>query len=178
MAAINLNKLLPRLNIRAKLAIAFAGLTIVPLAVVALVTTVGSVRQLRQSTRATLEYDLEVAALGATREIRQAEQHLSFLTDAYLRSILERHEAASMEAARVVSTFLTADSSAIFRVKAIDAEGRRLFEAGPEGARVEPAEEPAELLYAWMGSELQGQGRRILPVELREYRPGRAEGVI
>ena len=56
----NINKIVPRFSINAKLAIAFALLTFVPLVVVAAIATRGAVGHLRAAAEATVEYDLEV----------------------------------------------------------------------------------------------------------------------
>lgn len=179
---VNLNKLLPRLSIQAKLAVAFILLAILPLALLAVITTIGSVRQLGVTTRAALSYDLEVAAVRATREIVQVEHHLRFLTDAFLEGLLTGDTVEGIEeASRISSTFLRADSSAIFRVKAVDANGRRLFMVGSVDRGEYPPQETEptrEFLYVWAATGVELGRRVILPVEVREFRTGYPAGVI
>jgi len=165
----NINKIVPRCSINAKLAIAFALLTFVPLVVVAAIATSGAVRHLRAAAEATVEYDLEVAQLRVQRSIQEAEQRLEFLADAFLRQAFD--ETSNMDFVREVTTILLrSDSSAIFRVKVIDLEGRLVFQASRDSESLEEVERGARggLLYVWAAETSPGPGNLLLPVELTD----------
>ena len=75
----NLNKLFPRLSIRAKLAVLLAGVALVPLAIVSISGARASVAQIRGAAQATIENDLRLAEMQTARSLDAAESHVVFL---------------------------------------------------------------------------------------------------
>ena len=173
----NINKLVPRLTISAKLAVAFVLIAAAPLAVVAGLATAGAVRELRQRARATLEFDLELAALGVTRSLRETEQHLTFLVDAFGRDLLmgDATGEALVSANGIAQTFLRSDSSAVLRARLLDARGSALLDVGPLAPRDPGATPPSSVeLYLMAADEMGAEdGNRFMPVELLD--PARAD---
>ena len=168
---LNLNKLAPRLTINAKLAIAFAFLTVVPLLAVVAVATPIVLDQLRDSAEQTLEYNLDLVHQGVSRSIREADQHLSFIADAFIGDQLTPTPSTDRRrVTELASTFLRVDSSAVLRVRAFDTDGRVRFDAGrlaqPEADA--STETHGELFYLWMAENALSEGRLFLPVELRD----------
>ena len=162
---LNLNKLFPRLSIRAKLVIAFVALAVFPLLIVGTVGLISAITELRASARAELAYDLDVTFLRTSRALREAEQHTSFLTEAGLGSILLEPDSDPEEARAVTEAFLRVDSSAVFRVKVIDEFGEVILRArrpGPPEGIASPESEP---FYAWAAAGLEPDDRVFLPVE-------------
>jgi hypothetical protein len=81
---VNLNKLFPRLPIRVKLGIAFMLLALIPLVLVAAITTrVTSVR-LRRSANASLEREVQTARVEVEQSLTQVERDVGFLADVFL----------------------------------------------------------------------------------------------
>lgn len=159
-----------RFSLRAKVATAFAALALIPLLALTVVAAVSAVRYLRESARETLEYDLEIARLRTARSLRQVGQNLDFLVEAVLRDRLAGG-AGEADARELASTFLRTDSTAIIRIKAIDADGDLVFQSS-----LLPEDEPepggsGELFYLINAEEAIPGQSVYLPVELRS--PGR-----
>jgi PAS domain S-box-containing protein len=174
---LNLNKLFPRLTISAKLSIAFAVLTLLPLAIIAAFATPVAVQRLRRSAEASLAKDLELATSRVAGSIREAEQHLGFLVDAFIDSLLRQDgPAGGGREAALAATFLRSDTSAVLRVQAIDANGYLRFEAShlSFGSDAVP-DESGGLYYLWIAENTAIGGRTLLPVEIRDSRAGISE---
>ncbi|MFQ5889383.1 MAG: ATP-binding protein [Gemmatimonadota bacterium] len=165
----NLNKLFPRLSIRAKLAIAFASLSLVPLAVTGVLGTRVTLRNIRAQAKATLEHDLEMAEQQTERSLEEVERSVTYLALHVLGPLLAPSEEVDWEAAAsTVSSFLTY-TPALFRVKVVDANGRLLF-VGRAGGYEPPGPEGYEaggMYYALRARGLRQGERLMLPVELR-----------
>jgi PAS domain S-box-containing protein len=179
---VNVNKLFPRLTLSVKLAVAFVVIAAVPLTVVATMATGGAVRQLRERARTTLEFDLELAALGVTRSLRESEQHLTFLVDAFGRSLLVGDTTAGdrSSAAALVSTFLSSDSSAILRARVVDAAGDVLLDVGPLAPSTPgPDAGGGTDLYLALADEFgPNEVQRFMPVELLDPDRGTEGGLV
>lgn len=159
----NLNRIFPRFSIRAKLAIAFATIAVLPLMTVAAFTVQGTVGYLRQMADETLEYDLGSARNRVQREIDRSVRDVEYLRDevltTYLQQLLRGPEA--MESAPAIGDFLS-HAPTLMRVKLVAADGRLLH--------VEPirfGEHPSgfELLYAIEAEALEVDARLLKPVE-------------
>ena len=125
----NINKLVLRLTISAKLTIAFAVLTVLPLVVVAAVVVPMAVGQLRRNAAGDLENELELMRVRVSGSIREAEQHLAFMVDAAILPLLSDFNAESaVQAQSMATTFLRSDSSAILSVKAFNSVGTIAFQ--------------------------------------------------
>ena len=162
--SLNPNKFFPRLSITAKLVVAFLLVAGAPLLVVAGVGMVGAARQLTTSVRETISHDLALAKVRTERSLREIEQHIAFLDEVGLSALLrdgEGHEAAAVVARRYLQT----DSSALFRVKALTADGAPALIVARDGES--STEGDSEPLYAWLGSSLPPGSSAFLPVELR-----------
>jgi len=163
-----------RRTIRSTLTLAFAVLAMVPFVVATLVAVIGAVRYLRSAAEETLTFDLEIARLTANRSLREASQHLDFITEALLRNTLI-DGATPPDGRRLAETLLAVDSSAIVRVKAIDATGALVFAAGlSESDPLSATGGAGELFYLLEGDATPQGSQRFLPVELRD--PGAPPG--
>jgi len=85
---VNLNKLFPRLPIRAKLGIAFALLSLMPLVLVAGITIRVTIAQLRNAASATLQREVRSARVEVEQALTQVEQNVAFLSEALLAPLL------------------------------------------------------------------------------------------
>ncbi len=175
---LNFNKLFPRLTISAKLSIAFAVLTVLPLTVVAAFMTPMAVSQLRGEAEEGLAKDLELVRLRVASGIREAEQHLSFLVDAFIDPLFRAPDSgrAGREAA-LAATFLRTNASAVLRIQAIDANGHRTFEASrlPRRSGEDHLDEGTGLYYLLVAEQTPAGGRALLPVELQDPSAGGEE---
>lgn len=84
----NINRLLPRLPIRAKLAIAFAMLATVPLVFTGVLGTFLTLRHIEAGATATLEFDLQTARERTERLMAAAQEDMHYLTATVLRPAL------------------------------------------------------------------------------------------
>ncbi|MEZ4416583.1 MAG: ATP-binding protein [Gemmatimonadota bacterium] len=166
-----------RFSIRSKVATAFAALALIPLLALTAVAAVSAVRTLRSSAEASLEYDLEIARLRAARSLRQVEQNLDFLVEAVLRDRLAG-VADDGSADALASTFLRTDSTAILRVKAIDANGDLVFQTSILPGDGEEGGASGELFYLFQAEEAAPGQALYLPVELRSPGAPADPGVI
>ena len=165
----NLNRLFPRLSITAKLAIAFVLLALVPLVVVSAMGTIFTVRQMRARERELLEHDLETVGQRTSRSLLELKQQVAYLGELGLSRRL-RGEGGPMTRAleREVITYLSADSSALFRVKLVDSRGDVVLSVLRPGARFSPGVVSSEPYYLWLASELGVGQTTLVPVELRD----------
>ncbi|MBI4520949.1 MAG: PAS domain S-box protein [Gemmatimonadetes bacterium] len=169
---LNLNKLFPRLTIRAKLAIAFASLALVPLGVVAAFATRVTVEHLRVIAKASLEHDLEASRAQVQAALQDAEEDVAYLAHAVFEPALARAgEDPGPQAARLASAFL-AFKPVLYQVKLVGADGDLLLLAragsgGEAGAQDPDRGDIAGLYYAYRAERLKAGDRLLLPVELR-----------
>ena len=173
----NLNKLFPRLKIKAKLGIAFAVLAVLPLAVIALFTVRQTVGYLRTLANETLAHDVAIAHARVERAVERTQRDVEYLTADILGPALADREAVrdSMVSAGLqteVSQFLR-HAPTLIRVRLISAEGRMLLsQPVPFGEHLLETGATGGLLYALRAESLADGEHLLMPVELR----GRAEG--
>jgi PAS domain S-box-containing protein len=164
----NLNRLFPRLGIRAKLVIAFSFIALVPLAVTSAVGVWVTADQMRSETRTSLEYGLTLAEQQTAREFGDSERHIRALTDNMLRPLLEgATPERRSETAAMIRNFLV-PASQIFRVKLVRADGQVVFMATTRGeAGATELEQESGHYYAWRARRYDGPRSAVFPVELR-----------
>lgn len=162
LSMFNLNKILPRLTIRAKLAIAFMLLALVPLGFVGALGTGSALAELRRSAEIGLDHDMELAQTQSERALGQLEQHVGFVTEIVGRPLL-RGEGAP-EAPGLLEAYLVTNPSPLFRLKVIDGEGIPVLVVDRRRAESPTIPEP---LYRWAASGLRPGEMDILPIEVR-----------
>ncbi len=160
----NLNQLFPRLSIRAKLAIAFAGLAIAP----ALALTVLGVRSASRHSEslalATLEHDVDEARDKTQHILSDIEADLSFLTRTTLGPRLLEGDGADWGAAGVEMTTLLQLKPVLHQIKVVTAAGDLPFAADARGAKAPRADEG--VYYSVVARSLFPGRHAVLPVEL------------
>ena len=168
----NLNKLFPRLKIRAKLGIAFAVLAVLPLAVTAFLTVRQTVGYLRSLANETLAHDVSIAHARVGRAIERTQRDIDYLTSDILGPALVERAARPDGTVRDgldadVSRFLM-HAPTLIRVRLISDQGRVLLsQPVAYGEHAVDANATGGLLYA-LRAESLGEGERLLmPVELR-----------
>jgi PAS domain S-box-containing protein len=169
---VNLNKVFPRLSIRAKLAIAFAVLAVVPLTLVAVLTVRQTIDYLKTLANATLAHDVAIANSRVERALERTERDVTYLAQEILAPVLQELTAGPSETPLIevhesVARFL-AHAPTLFRVKLVSRDGRILF-AGPVpyARHDDDFEAPAGLLYSLQAESLGPGERLLMPVELR-----------
>lgn len=165
----NINKLFPRLTIRAKLAIAFASLAILPLLAVSGFATVITSRYVRALTESTLQHDLEGARAQTEGALHEVERQVAYLARAILGPLLVRSDSAAWRAAERAVSEIFSLSPALFRVKVIGSDGRLLFVVADEdvGTGAVGDLEAGGFYYIQRASVLKSGERLALPVEFR-----------
>ncbi len=174
---VNINKLFPRLSIRAKLVIAFAGLSVLPLTLASAIGALITAGRIRAVATQTLAQDLARVEVQTTRSLREAERHVAFLAGEVLGpALLDDTPRRWAAAQRMVSSFLGPEP-AFHAIKVVDLDGRvRFVSQAPE--RDVPLEESG-VYYAWRAAAAAGGASAIFPVEVRESRgPGVAAHVV
>ncbi len=164
----NLNKIVPRLRIRWKLAIAFVALAGIPLLIVGAVGTSSALSELRRNARGELQQDLDLAASRSGRSLAEVGAHVSFLEQVGLARLASVEGPARERLLGLAGTYLDSDSSALLRVKVLDADGfvtavAERARGGSLGSR--EGEGPA-LLYLWTAERLAPGEAAFLPVDL------------
>ncbi len=165
MGIVNLNKLFPRLTIRAKLTTAFLLLALMPLAVVAAVTTQVTITRLRRTASEGLQREVEASQAAVALALSRVEQDVEFLRDAYLVSVLQSREPLSAGSEWAIREFLD-HAPFLFRVKAITPDGVTRFEAGPPSG---PGGDG--YYYVFRAEKLGALDRLSLPVEVLSVDP-------
>lgn len=164
----NLNRLFPRLGLNAKLAIAFVLLALVPLTLVSTVGAFFTVQQMRARERDLLEHDLETVGQRTARSLGDLVQQVGYIADLGMADrILQGDRVSGENLAAAVQKYLVADSSALFRVKAVDSRGQVVAEARRPGTGDVDATGTTQPFYLWVASELEQGETRLVPVELR-----------
>jgi PAS domain S-box-containing protein len=164
---VNLNKLLPRLGIRLKLAIAFAALAILPLLFVAVVTTRVTVRRLHQAAHEVVAHDVGMAATAAELSLGRLERDVAYLAGAYLATPLAAGRSVTRQAIEGVESFLR-HSPGLFQVRLVSPEGDLEQTIRSPTERVGSAgEEAGATYYAVQAARLDAGRRLVIPVELR-----------
>ncbi|MHC4708872.1 MAG: sensor histidine kinase [Planctomycetota bacterium] len=172
----NINKLLPRFSIRLKLAIAFALLSLIPLAIVGTVGTRVNVDNIRNHARSTLEHDLEIARQRTEHSLKEIERSLQYVASLLLDD--GRWPGSSgNDVKRSLTTFVDL-SPALFQVRAFDERGELTFLVRGDEAEVtaETESEAGGIFYALRGKQLATGQNLMLPMELRGAE--RLDGVV
>jgi PAS domain S-box-containing protein len=137
-----------------------------------------AVSQLRGDAEEGLAQDLELVRLRVASGIREAEQHLSFLVDAFIDPLFRATDSsqAGREAA-LAAMFLRTNASAVLRIQAIDANGHRTFEASrlPRPSGEDDLDEGTGLYYLLVAEQTPAGGRALLAVELQDPAAGEEE---
>jgi PAS domain S-box-containing protein len=164
---VNLNQFFRRLSIRTKLLIAFGLLAIAPVLFFTTTGTVITYRVLRDRAVQDLASEVEVARLRTARSLSDLDTHTAYLSRSVARPALVSNALSLEQAADLTAGFLAADSSSLFRVQVLNAEGDVLLlaEQGRE-ARIAP-DVPRQLLYAYALRAMTPEERSMRPVELR-----------
>jgi PAS domain S-box-containing protein len=167
----NINKLLPRFSIRLKLAIAFALLSLIPLAIVGTVGTRVTVDNIRNHARSTLEHDLETARQRTEHSLREIERSLQYVASQLLDD--GRSSASSREDVRGSLTTFVNLSPALFQVRAFDESGELTFLVRGDEAQVvaETESNAGGIFYVLRAKQLRPGQNLLLPVELRGGEP-------
>jgi len=169
ITSVNLNYLFPRLSITAKLAIAFVLLALVPLILVSAMGTVFTVEQMRAREQEILEHDLETVGQRTARSLRELAQQVAYAADLGLEErVLGSLPPAPGRLESAVASYLAADSSALFRVKLVDATGDVVASVRRPESALAAGEERSQPFYLWLASELGADETRLVPVELRD----------
>lgn len=180
--SMNLNKLFPRLTIRAKLAIAFVLIAAVPLTVVAVLAIRVQVDHLRNTTEASLDHDLQIARTQMEDALRGVEENVAYLARSLLAPALDDPTPGTLaDAGRYVSPFLE-EKPSFHQVSLVDADGSLLLAARAAGSATIYDElledgQPSGMLYAYRAQSLEPGGHLLLPVELKG-RDGGAKGPV
>lgn len=158
----NVNKLFPRLSLRAKLAIAFAAIAIIPLGIVAYATVRITVARLRAVAQETLRHDLDTARDQAERVIAHTERDAAYVAEALVRPLEPPEQWRAG-----VSAFLD-HTTALLQIRVLGPDGGTLGVARGAATPLRPVlEEDGGMYYALRAAELAPGERLVLPVELR-----------
>lgn len=165
----NLNRLFPRLSITAKLAIAFVLLALVPLTLVSVMGVFFTVEQMRGREKELLQHDLETVGQQTARSLGDIVRQVDYATNLGLGAMIGNAGRVSQdELAEVVTKYLSADLSALFRLKAVDLHGRVTVVAARSEEALEDRADTFQPFYFWLASEVDQQESRLVPVELRD----------
>ncbi|MEQ1690640.1 MAG: ATP-binding protein [Gemmatimonas sp.] len=164
---INVNKLFPRLSIRAKLAVVLATVAMVPLVIVTISGSRASITQIRTAARATIDNDLRLAEMQTARSLETAERHVAFLAQSVLGPLLIAGPDETRWRPLALSvTNLVATEPTLRQVKLVDAEGsERLLVRGNAG-QLETSNNARGTYYAWRANLLSADKRVLIPIEL------------
>ncbi len=164
-----ISQLLPRLTIRAKLAIAFVMIAMLPFVAVSSFAVRYTVTQVRNLARETLEGELAMARAETERLLQDVEHDVAFLSSEVLGPLFASSESEEWSVAgRSVASLLTY-KPVLIQVKALDADGSQLLiaRAGDVIAPVAGAAGSEGLFYAVRARSMEPGTRLLLPVELR-----------
>ncbi len=167
----NLNKLFPRLSIRAKLSIAFASLATLPVALLAVVAAGVAVPRLRARAQATLEHDVTTARTQAEQLLTRVQYDVEFLSEALLEATVLIPRDTGAHLTQTVTEFVERHP-ALFQVRVISDDGTIVFRAGTSSIQADgaPDDDVSGFYYIHRAREL-GEGDHLtMPVELRAAR--------
>ena len=163
---VNVNKLFPRLSIRHKLAVAFAGVAMIPLLIISISGSATSVRQLEEMARSTVDHDLRLAETLTAMHLEASERYVEFLSRAALAAeVRDEVTRPNPDVDRAI-TKLVGTQPILFRVKAIDSEGRERLVISSTGIKRDPDPVGRGSLYAWHGERMTLGSYGFVPVEL------------
>ncbi len=165
----NLNKLFPHLSIRAKLAVAFAGLAMLPLAFLAAITTQVTLRHLHSAARETVAHDLEAARTQTEAVLAELERDVAYLADGVLSEALNATTVAERRSAERLGRAFLARAPALLQVKLIDQDGA-LIDVLRASGPLTPSPDEREFggaYYRLRAASLESGEHLLIPVELR-----------
>ena len=165
---LNPNKLFPRLSIRIKLVIAFAAVSLIPLAVVSLLGARATVAHIEATARGTLSFDLDLAEQEVSRTLAAATIHVEFLSSHLLAELLTKprtSERRLLDVERVAKSLIETEPT-LLQVKVIDTEGSYRLVLRREGRQRGLEGRDGGQFYAWMAAGLPPGGRAFLSVEV------------
>lgn len=172
----NINKLFPRLSIRAKLQIAFALVALVPLGIVAAMTTVITVARLRAHGVEMLRHDLNTAQREAARAFAVIGADVAHVAeDVVAPSLCDGLPLDPREVAEI-SAYI-ARRRDLFRLRVIDWDGVVLLSL-PSSVGREGPEAPFSHYYHYRGTALSPGARLFLPVEVVGTASGEPTGAL
>lgn len=162
---LNLNKVFPRLSIRAKLIIAFAGLSVVPLVGASVLGALITVNAIRQSATARLTQDLDKAEAQTARSLREAERHVRFLSREILIPALLADSATRWRAAHAAVASFLGPEPAFHAIKVVDQYGRLRFASTTVA---DSGGDESGVYYAWRAAVTAAGTGSLFPIEVRE----------
>lgn len=164
----NPNLLFPRLSIRTKLAIAFAGIALVPSVVVTWLGVRHTVRQARTFAMTTLEHDVAEARAQTQQLLRGVETDLSYIGDHLLGPRLRRGWGSS-DGPEIMGTAGLLELKVLhFQIKAIGPDGELLAVIDADGAREVTDRSDEGVYYGLRAQSLADGEHDIFPVEVRD----------
>ena len=162
----NINKLFPRLSIRAKLTIAFAALAGLPIGILAAVTLQITTLRLRTIARETLQHDVETTAAQIELSFLTVERAASHLADAVVGTLLRDGRGLEGQAGTVES-FLRLNPD-LLRVRVLRETGQAAAVFDAAGWRTSrPGADEGSVYYSLRAAALAPGERLVLPVEVR-----------
>ncbi|MFQ5825280.1 MAG: ATP-binding protein [bacterium] len=181
---LSINRLL-KFNIRGKLAIAFAGLSILPVMVVGILGIASNIQSLRQIAIENLHYDLLTIKERLDAFFQGMEDNIHFLTTSasFQRFIdgVNKHDGRtiSLATAELLPEWMDfAQRKAIFyQIKFIDREGNEIFAIEHRQGQysVLPAEElnkTGTYFYLYLAHEIPPNKATFIPIELKSSKSG------
>lgn len=131
--------------------------------------TVFTVQQMRGREKEQLQHDLETVGRETARSLGEIVRQVDYATDLGLAArIRDGRHAAQDDLAETVRSYLAADSSALFRLKAVDPQGRVVFTAARNEGAFRGGMGAPQPFYLWLASGLEPKEIRLVPVELRD----------
>lgn len=164
MLPVNPNKLFPRLSIRVKLAVAFAAIAVVPLALVAGLTIRVTVARLWELTRVTLGHDVDTTVDQAEHLIGMTQRQVGYVAMAL---VPPGAQPLTPEERTRIGAFLQG-TPALFRIKVFSAEGmlRGVVYAAGDSVPGDGHEAAGGEYYLLRASALRTGEQLVLPVEI------------
>jgi len=176
---LNLNRLFPRLSIRAKLAIAFTGMAIIPVSLVAAPGVWHTLRQAQDFAVATVRHDVAEAGAQTEQLLRGVETDLSYVADDLLGSRLRRGWASGDQGEIQGAARLLRRKPLHVQMKAIGETGTLLALVDSTGQRDIRGREDEGAFYGVRSRTLEEGQHLILPLEVRDGTdPGRTRPVL
>lgn len=172
MCPVNVNKFFPRLPIRVKLAIAFAALATIPLAITGALGTRITLSYIDSSARAGLDHELKSAAERTEHFLAAVQEDVSYLAGGVFAPVLRRRSRPGVSLDSLVRAFLRA-KPAFIQVKLFDAEGELILLArAVRSVTDEEKESAGGAYYIYRAQSLRAGERLLLPVEIRSWTEG------
>ncbi|HEU5303130.1 MAG TPA: ATP-binding protein [Gemmatimonadales bacterium] len=170
----NVNKLFPRLTIRTKLAIAFTGIAALPLLAVAALTMRITLSHLQMAADRAIEHDLQSTRGDVEQALDYVQRDVEFLAEGVLRDVFSRPpRPAEIDAVER----LLAKQAALFRVRAVAADGSVQLSVSEDARSATPPPDEDGLYYALRADSMRPKERLFLPVEVVPPGPSGTAGL-